>query len=152
MSEENVEAVRQGYTGFAENGVEGVIPFFTEDAVIYSIPEWPDDPEYYGHDGLRKLTRQWMENFDDFGLDLRELHDGGDTVVALVELTGQTKGSALPMRMEIGAVFSGFRDGRIARQRLFSVRMAPSKPLSGSCQVGDVGGERGDGTSGLRAE
>jgi hypothetical protein len=46
MSEENVEAVRQGYAGFAENGVEGVIPFFTEDAVIYSIPEWPDDPEY----------------------------------------------------------------------------------------------------------
>ena len=25
MSEENVEAVRQGYAGFAENGVEGVI-------------------------------------------------------------------------------------------------------------------------------
>ena len=80
----------------------------------------PDDPEYHGHDGVRKLTRQWRENFDDFGLDLRELHDGGATVVALFELTGQTKGSALPMRMQIGAVFSGFTDGRIGRQRLFS--------------------------------
>ncbi len=39
-----MEIVRQGYASFAENGVEGVIPFFTEDAVIYSIPEWPDDP------------------------------------------------------------------------------------------------------------
>ena len=29
MSQENVEAVRQGYAGFAENRVEGVIPFFT---------------------------------------------------------------------------------------------------------------------------
>src|SRR5215208_2723263 len=120
MSQENVEAVRQGYAGFAKDGVEGVIPFFTEDAVIYSIPEWPDDPEYYGHEGLRKLIRQWMESFDDFGLDLRELHDRGDTVVALVELTGQTKGSGLAMRMQIGAVFSGFRDGRVAQQRLFS--------------------------------
>jgi ketosteroid isomerase-like protein len=102
------------------SGVEGVIPFYTEDAIIYSIPEWPDDPEYHGHDGVRKLTRQWRENFDDFGLDLREVHDGGATVVALFELTGQTKGSALPMRMQVGAVFSDFRDGRVARQRLFS--------------------------------
>jgi hypothetical protein len=41
-------------------------------------------------------------------------------VVALYELIGQTKGSAIPMRMQIGAVFSGFRDGRVAQQRLFS--------------------------------
>ena len=39
MSEENVEVVRRGYAAFAEKGVEGAIPFFTEDAVIYSIPE-----------------------------------------------------------------------------------------------------------------
>jgi ketosteroid isomerase-like protein len=120
MSQENVEIIRRGYADFAQKGVEGVIPFYTEEAIIYSIPEWPDDPEYHGHDGVRKLTGQWTDNFDDFGLDLRELHDGGATVVALFELTGQTKGSGIPMRMEIGAVFSGFRDGRVARQRLFS--------------------------------
>ena len=119
MSEENVEIVRRGYTAFAEKGIEGAIPFFTEDVVIYSIPEWPDDPEYHGHDGLRRLTRQWTENFDAFGFDISELRDGGDTVVALYELVGETKGSATPMRMQIGAV-SEFRDGRIAQQRLFS--------------------------------
>ena len=120
MSEENVEIVRQVAAAFAEKGAEGTIPFFTEDNVIYSIPEWPDDSEYRGHDGLRRLTRQWTENFDDFGLDLHELHDGGETVVALYELIGQTKGSAIPMRMQIGAVFSGFSGGRVAQQRLFS--------------------------------
>ncbi len=119
MSQENVEVVRRAYAAFAEKGAEGVIPFFTEDAVIYSIPEWPDDPEYHGHDGVRKLTRQWTENFDAFGFDISELRDGGDTVIALYELTGRTKGSATPMRMQIGAV-SELRDGRVARQRLFS--------------------------------
>ena len=119
MSHENVELVRRGYAAYEKEGVEGVIPFFTEDAVIVSIPEWPDDPEYHGHDGLRKLFRQWAENFDEFGFDVRELHDAGDMVVSLHELTGRTKGSAVPMRMQIGAVF-GFRDGRIARQDLFS--------------------------------
>ena len=43
MSQENVKIVRRGFAGFAESGAEGVIPFYTEDAIIYSIPEWPDD-------------------------------------------------------------------------------------------------------------
>jgi hypothetical protein len=37
MSLENVEAVRRGFAGFAESGIEGVIPFYTEDAII-SLP------------------------------------------------------------------------------------------------------------------
>jgi hypothetical protein len=41
-------------------------------------------------------------------------------VVGLLELSGQTKRAALPMRMEIGAVYSGITDGRVARLRLFS--------------------------------
>ncbi len=102
MSQENVEIVKQVADAFAEKGVEGAIPFFTDDIVIYSIPGWPDDSEYRGHDGLRRLNRQWTDNFDEFGLDL------------------QTKGSAIPMRMQIGAVFSGFSGGRVAQQRLFS--------------------------------
>ena len=120
VSQANVEIVRRGFAALAEQGVEGVIPFFTEDVVIYSIPEWPDDPEYHGHDGVRRLFRQWAENFDEFGLELRDVHDGGDRVVGLLELSGQTKRAVLPMRMEIGAVYSGIRDGRVAILRLFS--------------------------------
>ena len=41
-------------------------------------------------------------------------------MVALIELTGQTKSTAIPMRMQIGTVSSGFTDGRVARQHLFS--------------------------------
>jgi ketosteroid isomerase-like protein len=128
MSQENVEVIRRLYAAFADGGVEATIPFVTEDAVLYSIPEWPDDSEYHGHDGIRRLTRQWTENFDDFGMDLQELHDAGDAVVALYEMTGQTKGSAIPMQMQIGAVCSGFRDGRIAQQRSSPVGKPPSRP------------------------
>jgi ketosteroid isomerase-like protein len=120
MAEKDVEVVRRGFAALADEGIEGVIPHFTEDVVVYSIPEWPDDPEYHGHEGVRRLFRQWAENFDDFGLELRELHDGGDGVVALLALTGRTKRTSIPMRMEIGAIYSGLRDGRVARLRLFS--------------------------------
>ena len=120
MSQENVEIVRRGFAALAEQGVEGVIPYFTEDVVIYSIPEWRDYPEYHGHDGVRRLFRQWAENFDEFTLEPRDVQDGGDSVVGLLELTGQTKLAALPMTMEIGAVYFGITEGRVAGLRLFS--------------------------------
>ena len=36
-----------------------------------------------------------------------------------MQLTGRTKGSGIPMTMQIGAVVSKFADGRIGVQRLF---------------------------------
>jgi ketosteroid isomerase-like protein len=120
VSQANVEIVRRGFAALAEQGVEGVIPYFTDDVVIYSIPEWPDDPEYHGHDGVRRLFRQWADNFDEFGLQLRDVQYEGDSVVGFLELSGQTKRADLPMRMEIGAVYSRITNGRVARLRLFS--------------------------------
>jgi len=38
MSQESVEIVRRGFAAFAEQGVEGVIAYFTEDVVVYSSP------------------------------------------------------------------------------------------------------------------
>jgi ketosteroid isomerase-like protein len=119
MSEENVEIVRRANAAYAAGGMDAALSYFTDDTVLCSIPEWPDDPEYHGHDGLRRLDRQWRDNFDDFGFDAQELRDAGHAVVSLHELTGRTKGSRIPMTMHIGAVVSEFADGRIGVQRLF---------------------------------
>ena len=119
MSQENVEIVRRANAAYAAGGMDAALPFFTDDTVLYSIPEWPDDPEYHGHDGLRKLDRQWRDNFDEFGFEAQELYDAGDAVVSLHALTGRTKDSGIPMTMHIGAIVTGFTDGRIGSQRLF---------------------------------
>jgi ketosteroid isomerase-like protein len=119
MSEENVEVVRQAYAAYAEHGVEGVLAFVAEDMVIYSIPEWPDDAEYHGHDGFRKLNRQWLENFDQFGFDLHELRDAGDEVVVLLEMTGRIKGSGVPIRQPLGGIFGDITGGLIGSVRYY---------------------------------
>ena len=119
MSQKNVELVRRANAAYAAGGMDAALPFFADDTVLYSIPEWPDDPEYHGHDGLRRLDRQWRDNFDDFGFEAQEIHDAGASVVSLHSLTGRTKESGVPMAMQIGAVITGFADGRIGAQRLF---------------------------------
>ena len=69
-----------------------MVPFVTTDTVIYSLPEFPDDAEFHGHEGLRKLAGQWADNFDQFGFDVHDVRDAGGFVVALLTMTGQIKG------------------------------------------------------------
>lgn len=120
MSRQNVELVRRAHSAFAEHGIEGTVQFSTHDIIIYSVAEWPDDPEYHGYDGIRTLSRQWTENVDDVGFDLHELHDAGDSVVSLYEMTGRIKGSATPVKQRLAAVFSDFRDGQFGQLRYFA--------------------------------
>lgn len=119
MAQENVDYVRRAFAAFDEGGIEAVLPFTPEDFVIYSMPEWPDDPEYHGHDGFRKLTRQWTENFDEFGFEVADIRDGGGTVAALLSMTGRVKELGVPMAAEIGAVYSRFTDGMPSEVRFF---------------------------------
>lgn len=119
MSQENVEIVRRAYAAYEENGIEGVVPFYAEATVAHSVAEWPDDPEYHGRDGLRKLSCQWTENFDAFGFHLYDLREAGDAVVALLEMTGRIKGSGVPIQQPLGAVHANFRDGLIGDTRYF---------------------------------
>ena len=106
MSQENVEAVRRGFHALRVGGVEALLPFFTTDVVMHPFPEWPDDPVYRGHDGARKVIAAWTDNFEEWGVDVWEIRAAGTRVVALTEMIGQIKGSGVPIRQPMGAVFS----------------------------------------------
>ncbi len=69
--------------------------------------------------GFERLTANGGTTLTTSASTPRELRDAGDAVVSLHELTGRTKGSGIPMTMQIGAVVSKFADGRIGVQRLF---------------------------------
>src|SRR5512144_1826785 len=98
MSQGNVDLVRAAYAAYAENGADAFDAFFADDHVAYAVPEWLDDSEYHGVDGMRKLSGEWTENFDDFGFEVDDLRDVGETVVALIELTGFVRGTRAPIR------------------------------------------------------
>ena len=115
MSQENVETVRKAYEAFAAGGPEATRPFFARDLLLYTYPEWPGQAEYRGHEGLLAVLAEWTENFDAFELEVREIHEAGDKVVMLGETVGRIKGSSVPIRHPLGAVYSEFRDGQIGR-------------------------------------
>ena len=119
MSQENVAIVRQAYEAFAAGGVDATGPSFAPDAIHHAYPEWVTQSEYRGPDGLRTLLAEFTDNFDNFEFDVRELRDCGDSVVMLGEIFGRIRGSGVPIRQPLGAVYSDFRDGQIGQARNF---------------------------------
>ena len=121
MTRENVELVRDAYAAFDREGIEGALRFVSEDVTIYSIPDWPDDSEYHGHDGFRKLTVAWTENFEGFGFDVEDIRAAGEEVVVLLRMKGEAKTSGVSLAAEVGAVYSEIRGGRVG-----AIRFHPS--------------------------
>ncbi len=102
MSQENVEIVRRTFEQLEKSGVEAALRFLASDVVLYPFPEWVEASEYRGHDGIRRVLAVWTENFDDFTMELQELRDTGDRVVALYEQWGRIKGSGVRVRQPVG--------------------------------------------------
>lgn len=119
MSQENLELVRRGFESYSTGGVDALLEFAAEDGVWRTAPEFIDSPEYRGHDGLRSLFSVFTDNFDDWDIELIELHDAGDSVVALIEHGGMIKGTDTPIRQPMGVVFSDFRHGKAGRFNAF---------------------------------
>lgn len=121
MSRNNVELVRRAFEALKTGGVEAGLEFVAPDGVTYTPAEWMEDSEYRGHEGFRRLNRLWSQTFDDWSVETpEELRDAGDRVAVLFHHSGKIKGTEVPIRQEIGAVYSDFRDdGRIGEARFF---------------------------------
>ena len=119
MSEENVAIARRTQEGFLEGGIEAALSGFAPDVIAYPFPEWVEDSEYRGHDGLRTLIAIWTDNFDEFEIHIHEFRDLGDQVLCLGETAGKIKGSAQPIRQELGSSTPNFRGGQIGETRNF---------------------------------
>lgn len=105
---ERADSIREMFVAFNREDIEASLPYMTEDVVWHSFPEWPGEDRYEGYDGIRRLTREWTENFDDYRWEVDEVIDRGDAVVVLAHHLGRSKGAGMPVSEEVGGVFTGF--------------------------------------------
>ena len=120
MSEENVESVREQWRAWTRDGIEGLADVLAEDSIVYAFPGWVGKSKQVGPDGLRAMLAEWNEAFTDFALELSEVREAGDRVVALIVQTGLAKEGDVTISQRIGAVYSDFgENGEIAEVRFF---------------------------------
>jgi ketosteroid isomerase-like protein len=114
--ETNLETYRRILETFNREGVDGVMPFFTDDVEVYD----PDLPEgsYRGPEAVRRAAEMMMSGFEDVEIKDFRLLSAGDRVVALLHTRG--KGERVDLEVEQHDAHTvTFRDGKIAYWRVY---------------------------------
>lgn len=112
--------VRRNYEFFARDG-RFVGALATPDFVwdMSHFHGWPEDQTYEGADGAELFLREWVSAWDDWQLEIDELHDAGETVVAVLRQHGRSKSTGLPIDMSFAQVWT-VRDGMQTRMEMYS--------------------------------
>jgi hypothetical protein len=101
-------------------GIEALLLLYAPDVVCYPAPGWVEETVCLGHDGIRRLSAVWTENFDDVGMEVHEVRDLRERLVILAEFTGRAKDSGLQIRQRFGVVNSHLdSEGKVGEARFF---------------------------------
>jgi ketosteroid isomerase-like protein len=120
MSAENVEITRRGYEHFLETGEPAAhlaVPDFVWD--MSTFRDWPEKQTYEGPEGTKEFIANWVSAWEDWRLEVKELIDAGDDVVAIVHQSGRSKTTGLPVDMTFAQVWS-YQDGKQTRMRMYA--------------------------------
>src|SRR5450755_306718 len=121
MSRENVEIVRRGYVHRQATGdflEEIIAPDFVWD--MSKFQGWPEQQCYEGIEEARSFIRDWTAVFDDWEIEVAELHDaGGDKVVGVLRQRGRSKITGLLVEMTYAQVFT-LREGMETRMEMYA--------------------------------
>jgi uncharacterized protein len=93
-----VEIVRAAYE-FATRTGEPDLAAFHPDVVWHTREDLPDSRAYRGRDAVAKLFSEWLESFEDFRMDVGELIDAGEQVIAVLRVSGRVRGSDQEVEM-----------------------------------------------------
>lgn len=120
MAPDNLEVQRRGYEHFRATGEvldEIVDPEFVWDMSTFG--NWPERQTYEGVEGMREFLTTWVSAWEDWVLEVEELHPAGDKVVAIVRQRGRAKETGLPVDMHFGQVWT-YRDGKQLRMEMYA--------------------------------
>ena len=121
MSEENVATIQRAFEHFQTHGdflEELFAPGFVWD--MSNFRGWPEEQRYEGLDGARRFLSSWLSSFDDWSLEVEEVHDvDPDKVVVVLRQRGVSKTSGLPVDMLFAQVYT-LRDGLQTRMDMYA--------------------------------
>src|SRR5688500_4848147 len=95
MSQENMEAAREIFEQWRRGDFSG-IDALTDDFEVATAREMPDAGTYRG-EAARRWLRTWVDSFDPLTIELVQLTDVGDRVLAEFVQHGIPRGGSTPV-------------------------------------------------------
>ena len=121
MSRENVEIVRRAFEAWNAGDPEAAIELLDPDIEWRLPPNFPDAESWRGRDavvaGLTTVTESW----DEFRVEVQELIDAGDRVVALVRFRGRAAITGLDLGgVSVDGQVWTVRDGKAIHVQMYN--------------------------------
>jgi ketosteroid isomerase-like protein len=115
MSQENVQVIRASVAAYNEGDLDALLERYDPDVEFVTLLLG----NYRGREAIRRLVDENQQNLPGYGYEIKELIDAGDTVVAVLGLTGAGRVSEISLGDDIAFAFT-FRNGLVVRQQTFS--------------------------------
>src|SRR6185437_2271117 len=80
---------------------------------------WPEQQVYEGMKGANEFLAAWGGSWDDWVVEVQEMHDVDERVVSIVRQRGRSKLSGMLSEMSFAMVWT-FRDGLESRMDMYS--------------------------------
>jgi ketosteroid isomerase-like protein len=123
MSRQNVELVRRVLREAQHN--PPALWDVLDDEVVWEPGdlELPDarPAQWHGRAGVQAFFRRWIGPFDEWGYEVGEVIDAGDSVVAHIHQWGRGKGSGAKVESQFWLAWT-IRDGKLVRGAHFARR------------------------------
>ncbi|HXF01081.1 MAG TPA: nuclear transport factor 2 family protein [Solirubrobacterales bacterium] len=121
MSRENVEVVRGIYDQYAAGDIDGLLSRVDPEIEFDLSDRLPDEGLHRGREAYRQFLKRTFELWADFQVEVEDLLDGGDAVVAIIHTTATGRASGIEIDERVGHVF-WLRDEIPYRFKVFSDR------------------------------
>ncbi len=120
MSRENVEIIRRNQEDFDATHLPDV-DAFTADFVwdMTNFHRWPERQLYEGFEETLSFLGGWTAVWGEWEVEIDELHDAGEKVVAVMRQQGRAKATGMRLEMSF-AMFWTLRAGKQARMEMYS--------------------------------
>ena len=115
MAEANVETLRRGYRALNRRDLTGVMDLIDENLVWDAGDLSPDGQSPTpGRESFAVFVRSWIDAFEDFRIEPREVIELGPFLLAVVRQSGRGRASGAPIDIEIVHLWT-IDDGRAIR-------------------------------------
>jgi ketosteroid isomerase-like protein len=114
MSQENVETVRGVYERWSQGDFRARVDVLDPLVLFVLRPEFPDAGSYLGLERLGEYMRGFLEPWTRLTMEVEEITDAGDSVVAAIVQRGVGDGSGAPTEFRYFHVWS-FRGRKVIR-------------------------------------
>jgi uncharacterized protein (TIGR02246 family) len=115
----NADVIRELARRWNAGDVDGVLELYTEDAVMLSGEDWPEQTTWQGREGIRSNIEDWRGVWESSELEIGRIETFGDQVAAEGAWNTRGRTSGVSGTMPV-ATLCTIRRGKIASLEWFT--------------------------------